>query len=93
MLLSALFSADHCAADTMPAFTRSHWQQTHGHSIFAGLGGMRSQGKEGGTKCKRKWQGKEEGAWWDGEEVQAVVLSMEGIGQACVIGGFCTVLR
>lgn len=54
---------------------------------------MRSQGKEGGTKCKRKWQGKEEGAWWDGEEVQAVVLSMEGIGQACVIGGFCTVLR
>lgn len=49
--------------------------------------------KRGGTKCKRKWQGKEEGAWWDGEEVQAVVLSMEGIGQARVIGGFCTVLR
>lgn len=47
-------AADHCAADTMPAFTHSHWQQTHGHSIFAGLGGMRSQGKEGGTKCKKE---------------------------------------
>lgn len=28
-------AADHCAAETMPAFTHSPWHQTHGHSIFA----------------------------------------------------------
>lgn len=28
-------AADHCAAETMPAFTHSPWHETHGQSIFA----------------------------------------------------------
>lgn len=49
---------------------------------------------EGGQKWRKgRWREKGEGARWEGEEGQAIVLNMEGIEQACVIGVYCTGLR